>query len=159
MIIKLLTKHHLEFLSLKGGCRGSPESTHVKMPHCWESHALAKYKWCLENCSASHILDMLANANYSFYIVHNVKYSNINASRFYLSKMSSPVLKWMIYIQHNLQNIQLYEPVHEISNNAVCATSKGSDQPAHTLSLIRAFARRLNILWVLNYWPAISWSF
>ena len=25
-----------------------------------------------------------------------------------------------------------YEPVHEISNNVVCATSKGSDQPAHT---------------------------
>ena len=34
MIVKLLTEHHLEFLSLKGGCRGSSESTHVKMPHC-----------------------------------------------------------------------------------------------------------------------------
>ena len=31
----------MEFLSLKGGCRGSSESTHVKMPHCWKSHALA----------------------------------------------------------------------------------------------------------------------
>ena len=41
MIVKLLTEHHLEFLSLKGGCRGSFESTHVKMPHCWKSHALA----------------------------------------------------------------------------------------------------------------------
>ena len=40
----------------------------------------------------------------------------------------------------------LYEPRHEISNNVVCATSKGSDQPAHTRSLIRAFAARLNIL-------------
>ena len=38
------------------------------------------------------------------------------------------------------------EPRHEISNNAVCATSKASDQPAHTRSLIRAFASRLNIL-------------
>ena len=38
------------------------------------------------------------------------------------------------------------EPVHEISNNVVCATSKASDQPAHTHSLIRAFASRLNIL-------------
>ena len=44
-----------------------------------------------------------------------------------------------------------FEPVHEISNNVVCATSKGSDQPAHTCSLIRAFASRLNILFVLNY--------
>ena len=30
MIVKLLTDDHLEFLSLKGGCRGSSESTHVK---------------------------------------------------------------------------------------------------------------------------------
>ena len=30
MIVKLLTEHHLEFLSLKGGCRGSSKSTHVK---------------------------------------------------------------------------------------------------------------------------------
>ena len=42
MIVKLLIEHHLEFLSLKGGCRGSSESTHVKMPHCWKSHALAQ---------------------------------------------------------------------------------------------------------------------
>ena len=41
MIVKLLTKHHLEFLSLTGGCRGSFESTYVKIPHCWKSHALA----------------------------------------------------------------------------------------------------------------------
>ena len=38
-----------------------------------------------------------------------------------------------------------------ISNNVVCATSKASDQPTHTHSLIRAFASRLNILWVLSY--------
>ena len=38
------------------------------------------------------------------------------------------------------------EPGHEISNNVVCANSKGSDQPAHTRSLIRAFASRLNNL-------------
>ena len=41
MIVKLLTEHHLEFLSLIGGCRGSPESTLVKMSNCWKSHALA----------------------------------------------------------------------------------------------------------------------
>ena len=34
----------------------------------------------------------------------------------------------------------IIEPQHEISNNVVCATSKVSDQPAHTRSLIRAFA-------------------
>ena len=41
MSVKLLTKHHLVFLSLKGGCTGSSESTHVKMPHCWKSRAKA----------------------------------------------------------------------------------------------------------------------
>ena len=42
-------------------------------------------------------------------------------------------------------------PMHGISNNVVCVTSKGSDQPAHMCSLIRAFARRLNILRVFSY--------
>ena len=41
MTVKLLTGHHLEFLSLKGGCTGSSESTLVKMPHCWKSHVTA----------------------------------------------------------------------------------------------------------------------
>ena len=40
----------------------------------------------------------------------------------------------------------IIEPVHEISNNLVCATSKSSDQHAHTRSLIRAFASRLSFL-------------
>ena len=40
----------------------------------------------------------------------------------------------------------IFEPRHEISNNVVCATSKSSDQPAHTRSLIRAFTSGLNIL-------------
>ena len=35
--VKLLTEHHLEFLSLQGGCTGPSESTIVKMPHCWKS--------------------------------------------------------------------------------------------------------------------------
>ena len=39
-----------------------------------------------------------------------------------------------------------YEPLHEISKNVACATSKASDQPAYTRSLIRAFASRLSIL-------------
>ena len=35
-IVKLLTEHHLEFVSLNGGWRGSSESTHVKIPHLLE---------------------------------------------------------------------------------------------------------------------------
>ena len=41
---------------------------------------------------------------------------------------------------------ELFEPLHEISNNVLCGTSKGSDQPEHMRSLVRAFASRLNIL-------------
>ena len=47
MSVKLLTEHHLEFLSLKGGCTGSSESTLVKMPHCWKSHVMAQLLCCL----------------------------------------------------------------------------------------------------------------
>ena len=42
MSVKLLPEHHLEFLNVNGRCRGSSESTHVKMPHCWKSHATAQ---------------------------------------------------------------------------------------------------------------------
>ena len=47
MIVKLLTEHHLEFLSLKGGCRGSYEATLVKMLNCWKSRAMAQlcFRW------------------------------------------------------------------------------------------------------------------
>ena len=40
-IIKLLNEHHLEFLSLKGGCTGSSEYTHFKMLHSWKSRVTA----------------------------------------------------------------------------------------------------------------------
>ena len=33
-----------------------------------------------------------------------------------------------------------------VQDNVVSATSKASDQPAHSRSLIRAFASRLNII-------------
>ena len=42
MSLRLLTEHHLEFLSLKGGCTGLSEPTLVKMPHCWKSHVAAQ---------------------------------------------------------------------------------------------------------------------
>ena len=41
MIIKLLTEHLLEVLSLTGGCTCSSKSILVKMAHCWKSHAAA----------------------------------------------------------------------------------------------------------------------
>ena len=44
MNVKLLSEHHLKFLSFKGDCRGSSESIYVKMPHCWKSRALAHFR-------------------------------------------------------------------------------------------------------------------
>ena len=48
MIVKLLTEHHLEFLGLKGSCRGSSESTHVKIAHCWKSQELVHIIYSLD---------------------------------------------------------------------------------------------------------------
>ena len=39
-----------------------------------------------------------------------------------------------------------YETMHENSNNVVCVTSKASNQPGHTRSLIRGFTSCLSIL-------------
>ena len=58
MIVQLLTEHHLEFLSLKAGCRGSSEVTLVKMSNCWKSHAAAQIQSpCREaNHVSTHML-------------------------------------------------------------------------------------------------------
>ena len=50
---KLLTEHHLDFLSLKGGCTSPSESTLVKMPHCWKSLVAAHF------CNMNIIIDQL----------------------------------------------------------------------------------------------------
>ena len=58
MNIKLLTEHHLEFLSLTGGCIGLSESTLVKMPHCWNLLVIAHFlcffsfeQFCINYCN------------------------------------------------------------------------------------------------------------
>ena len=59
------------------------------------------------------------------------------------------LLDFLIAI-YNFLNLHLiliiFELWHEISNNVVYGTSKASDQPAHTHSLIGAFASRWSIL-------------
>ena len=53
----------------------------------------------------------------------------------------------VLAINNVLGSIHLIiEPRHKINNNVACATSIASDQPAHTRSLIRAFASHFNIL-------------
>ena len=54
MIVKLLTEHHSEFLSLKGGYRGSSESRLVKVLNCWKSYAAAHFIFvCRKSISSS----------------------------------------------------------------------------------------------------------
>ena len=56
MSVKLLTEHHLEFLSLKGCCTCSSKSTLVKMPHCWKSHIVFYLIQCILESGAISIL-------------------------------------------------------------------------------------------------------
>ena len=51
MSVKLLTEHHLKYLSLTGGCTSSSESTLVKMPHRWKSRVVAQFCFFIEPCS------------------------------------------------------------------------------------------------------------
>ena len=43
MTVDLLTEHHLEFLSLKGGCTCLSEYMLVKSLHCWKSQVTAQF--------------------------------------------------------------------------------------------------------------------
>ena len=65
----------------------------------------------------------------------------VNKTLGFVHRNLSECISQVKYVAYNT-----FEPRHEISNKVVCATSKASDQPAHTRSLIRAFASRLNIL-------------
>ena len=68
MIFKLLTEHHLAFLSFKGGCTGSSESTLVKMSNCWKSHAAAHYYvYCWFCCPLQIDEDLSARINMADY--------------------------------------------------------------------------------------------
>ena len=49
MSVELLTEHHLEFLSLKGGCRGLSESTLVKNATLLEISCLGSNILCNAN--------------------------------------------------------------------------------------------------------------
>ena len=53
MIVNLLVEHSLEFFSLKGGCRGSWESTIVKMSYCW---TIVKMSYCWKSHDAANFI-------------------------------------------------------------------------------------------------------
>ena len=73
-------------------------------------------------------------------------------------KLFSTMYRMRTYRQNNSLHIKwanmakrIIEPQHKISNNVVCATSNGSDQPAQTHILISAFVGRFNSLRLLGH--------
>ena len=87
MIVKPLTEHHLEFLSVKGGCTGLSESILVKMSHCWKSHV--RFINVLEHDSLALIaysllqMTMLTypvGLGLNFYLHSCISYSSIEGS-------------------------------------------------------------------------------
>ena len=68
MIVKLMTEHHLEFLSLKEGCTGSSEFTLVIIPHCWNHMLrlifnLGSFSWIILFSYFSNKLDPITASN------------------------------------------------------------------------------------------------
>ena len=62
------------------------------------------------------------------------------------TRSKNPQIQTLLEKCHELLANKEIEPRHGFSNNVVCASSKASDQPAHTRSLIRGFASCLNII-------------
>ena len=72
---------------------------------------------------------------------------NLGIASVFHTYIREPLRKIFSYLRTTTATSSyIIEPRHEISNNVVCTTSKASDQPAHTRSLIRAFSSRLIIL-------------
>ena len=157
MIVKLLTEHNSEFLSLKGGRTGLSESTLVKMPHCWKSRVTAQIISGMSNSiypgQARHYfrLDLHTNCLQRLSADDRRCHCQVKCYR----RRCQP----FVLVYYMCRFTQLIWAVTWISNNVVCATSKASDQHAHMRSLIRAFASRLNTLWLLSYRPNTIWSF
>ena len=77
MIVKLLTEHHLEFVSLKGGCTGSSESTPVKMSNCWKSHAAAQLSFNFKAYYSKYRYDFVV---YPIFCKRQTKYITIKST-------------------------------------------------------------------------------
>ena len=155
MTVKLLIEHHLEFLSLQGGCAGFSESTLIKIPHCWKSHVAVRISFlAMHKCSISVLLEVASHQNikmpqhpstHTWYAGQSVFFAAMSRMPDRLrSTLDEPLTGLVLSVP--IRKLSIYDPVHEISNNVVCATGKASDQPAHTRSLIRAFASRLSNL-------------
>ena len=103
MIVKLLTEHHLEFLSLKGGCRGWSESTVGKMSNCWKFHARLKYFTSFKQDKALFVLMLCAvSQSKDIHLVFFISCNKYHYSSYYVSNYYHDVLKCMVGIELRL---------------------------------------------------------
>ena len=183
MNIKLLTEHHLEFLSLHfvNEAAHAGMSLHFSKYHSVRNH-MSRLKWPmtwdLQHCGMCDQLSLryaCAYAQSDQSLCQSLEYSmNIKLlTEHHLEFLSLHLVKggctcWYestLSKYHIVRNYMTFfcrgsnEPWQEISNSMVCATRKALDQPAHTRSLIIAFASRWSILWILSYCRKIIWNF
>ena len=141
MIVKLLTEHHLEFLSFKGGCRGSSESTLVKMLNCWKSHVTAQIimpsvSWVVSYCHTFSLLD----EHFSIYFALNQwSKSNYLAINYAINLRDIPPFpnhdinhgddnQFQITLLYVIDRIGLYQAAHRkgyITFHLLCRLLKG----------------------------------
>ena len=79
MSFKLLTEHHLEFLSLRGGCTGPSESTLFKMSHFWKSLVTAHTKLTY-NMMSNDLQTILAKSSWAISVkslLDNLKFGHV----------------------------------------------------------------------------------
>ena len=83
-LVKLVAEHHLEFLSLKGGCSGSSESIHVKMPQRWKSYVATQSYFLGDQdnsratyCEFRHYRKNFIFANSEIQCICDVKHSRL----------------------------------------------------------------------------------
>ena len=117
MSAKLLTEHHLEFLSLKGGSTGSSESPLVKMPYCWKLRVTAQMCFVCPTCVRKSLnkfgwirkkhdgqTDRLRQSQYSkqFSKHKGINMANIITHLLYLFKKSVQCLS----VHHDLKSLK-----------------------------------------------------
>ena len=84
MTVKLLTEHNLEFLSLKGGCTSSSESTPVKMAHCLKSRVTAQicmHSYLVNSARTFQLLPCIVCGNRGSYMSAHVLLNLLNEFR------------------------------------------------------------------------------
>ena len=134
MIVKLLTEHHLEFQSLKGGCRGLSEPTPLKMPHCWKSHATAHFIFKRFGCpyqpSSSSLLFAREQRRPRRPLC---AYAQNSPSRF-LADPISTVYRNLVYLRNTFDVWN----VHGIMNTSTLLQSKRKARIMNTLALLQS---------------------